>query len=94
MLRPNLRSNARHGTTPLPGPRPIDVSAAIADEGGDTTGSPAVPTMQPSGLRGLRFPQLLENAQIQVDSNQETWYKMQTEIEKRAPRLLNGILSK
>ena len=45
-------------------------------------------------MRGFRFPKLLENAQIQVDSNQENWYKMQTEIEKRALRLLNGILSK
>ena len=94
MLRPNLRSNSRHVNTPVPGTRLVDVSTAIADAGGDSTASPGIPTIQPSGLRGLHFPQLRETSHRQVDTDQDYWYKMQSQIEKDAPTLDNGILSK
>ena len=94
MLRPNLRSNSRNVNTAVPGPRWVDVSSAISDAGCDATESPGIPTIQHSDLRGLQFPQLRDTFNRRVDNDQDHWYKIQSQIEKDAPSLDNGIESK
>ena len=96
MLRNTKRSTSRNSTSPVPGPRLIETPANIttATDGDDIMGiSPEVPPIQPSSLRGLRFPSLQETSPFQMPTDQQHWFSMQTKIETDAPKLTNAILS-
>ena len=80
----------------MPGPRLIETPAIItnATDGDNIMGiSPEVPSIQPSSLRGLRFPSLQETSPFQMPTDQQHWFSMQTKIETDAPKLTNAILS-
>ena len=74
MLRNTKRSTSRNATSPVPGPRLIEIPANIttATDGDDITGiSPEVPPIQPSSLRKLRFPSLQETSPFQMSTDQQ-----------------------